>query len=355
LREKTSQMCNISEFKVPGDSLRVGTLDSLMSLSDDLVKLDMIAEGTTMKVYRQLLELKGEEPTVNGVKIELYAMKQFVWDEAKFQMKTPLRELSESISGRIGGLDEELKMKMTEVNTLKGNLQGFDRKQQGNLMMRGLTDLVGENDTLETEFMTTVMVVVPRHSYKQWNETYEKMADYVVPASAKLLHEDIEYGLYRVIVFKKTADAFKIAARENRYSVREFTFEPAKASDDEAKRQTDQTEYNRLNQMLTNWCQINFAEAYTMMLHLKAIRIFVESVLRYGLKSHGSSGMRPNFKSYIIQPKRGQADKLRKLMATMYGGSASLMEEDGDSTVPGAGGEFFPYVSVSIDTAPVVL
>lgn len=29
-------------------------------------------------------------------------------------------------------------------------------------------------------------------------------------------------------------------------------------------------------------CAINFAEAFTMLMHLKAIRIFVESVLRYG-------------------------------------------------------------------------
>lgn len=38
-------------------------------------------------------------------------------------MKTPLRELSESISSRIGGLDEELKMKLLEVNNLKSTLQ----------------------------------------------------------------------------------------------------------------------------------------------------------------------------------------------------------------------------------------
>ena len=38
-------------------------------------------------------------------------------------MKTPLRELSESISGRIGGLDDELKMKVGEVNNLRGILQ----------------------------------------------------------------------------------------------------------------------------------------------------------------------------------------------------------------------------------------
>ena len=41
-------------------------------------------------------------------------------------------------------------------------------------------------------------------------------------------------------------------------------------------------ELRALQLLLTNWCAINFAEAYTMMLHLKAIRVFVESVLRYG-------------------------------------------------------------------------
>lgn len=53
----------------------------------------------------------------------MYTTKQWEWDEAKFQMKTPLRELSESIGARIGGLDEELKMKVLEVNNLKSTLQ----------------------------------------------------------------------------------------------------------------------------------------------------------------------------------------------------------------------------------------
>lgn len=43
----------------------------------------------------------------------------------------------------------------------------------------------------------------------QWNEGYNSLADYVVPLSSKLLHEDAEFGLFRVVVFKKTADNFK--------------------------------------------------------------------------------------------------------------------------------------------------
>jgi len=356
LRAKTELLATVSEFKVPSESLRVGTLDSLMSLSDDLVKLDLLAEGTTMKIYRQYLDLKGEEPTISGVTIAMYAMKQFEWDEAKFAMKTPLRELSESISGRIGGLDEELKLKVTEVNNLKGALQGAERKNQGNLMVRSLTGLIKAEDIMETEFMTTVFVVVPRHGYKEWNESYMTLAQYVVPMSAKVLSEDVEYGLFRVIVFKKTADDFKAAAREKRYTVREFVFEPTKAAEDEGKKEADTAEFNRLTGLLTKWCAINFAESYSMMLHLKAIRVFVESVLRYGLKSHFSKGMIPNFKAFIIQPKRGKGDALRKLLASIYGGSSALLEgDDAESAVPGAGGEFFPYVSVSVDTAPQLL
>jgi len=301
LKSQLAELATVNDFKVPADDLRVGTLDSLMSLSDDLAKLDVLAEATTMKIYRQLFDLKGEEPTITGAKIDTYAKVQFEWDEAKFQMKTPLRELSESISGRIGSLDEELKMKMTEVGTLKSAIQGAERKTQGNLLVRTLTDIVKEEHVMETEFMTTAFIVVPRHGYKEWYESYERLAQYVVPQSAKILFEDVEYGLFAVTVFKKIADDFKQACRDKRYTVRDFTFEASKFADEESRKSADSSEFSRLQQLLTNWCQINFAEAYTMMMHLKAIRIFVESVLRYGLQSDNKGGVRPNFKAYIVQ------------------------------------------------------
>lgn len=102
-----------------------------------------------------------------AVKIDMFVMKHFEWDEAKFQMKTPLRELSESISSRIGSLDEELKLKVAEVNNLKSLLQIQERKTQGNLLVRSLIDIVKGNDVVETEFMTTIFVTVPRQAYKE--------------------------------------------------------------------------------------------------------------------------------------------------------------------------------------------
>jgi len=345
-------LCKISPFNVPANGLRVGTLDTLMSLSDDLIKMDALSEATVWKIYRQLMELKDGTPTIMGVDVATYAFKQFEWDEAKFQLKTPLRELCESIGGRIGGLDEELKAKMVEYNSVKGALQQGERKAQGNLIVRGLTDIVTEADmrgTIGSDTMVTLLVVVPKHSYKEFLGSYETCCQYVVPRSAKLIAEDTEMGLYGVVVFKKTAGDFAAVARDKRWTLRDFTYEPNKVAEDKEKKEADMAEEGRLKGLLTNWCQINFAEAYTMMMHLKAVRVFVESVLRYGL-THARAGGGPNFHAFLLQPKKGKEQTLHNALTALYGGSAAAFEGDDDALVPGAAGEFYPYVFVHVNT-----
>ena len=55
------------KFEVP--SLTVGTLDTLMTLSDDLVKTDSVVESTVRKIERTTAELfggKSADLTVGG-------------------------------------------------------------------------------------------------------------------------------------------------------------------------------------------------------------------------------------------------------------------------------------------------
>lgn len=252
----------------------------------------------------------------------------------------------------MAALDDELKLKVSEVNQLKGSLQTIERKTQGNLMVRGLDDIVNEEDLMESEFMTTTFAVVPKAAMKDFEGYYEKMARYVVPRSGMLITEDMEYALYRVILFKKSADEFKAAAREKRLTLREHTHDPRAMAAEEQKKVSDGAEFKRLRDMLSNWCNINYAEAYKYMMHLKAVRIFVESVLRYGLKGT-YNGMVPNFQSFLLVPKKGKAEALRKLMSSLYAGGADAGEADGEEmNVPGATGEFYPYVYASIETEP---
>merc|ERR1719199_2427013 len=86
-----------------------------MSLSDDISKMDALAEGTCFKLFRQ-------------------------------------------------------------HEALKGSLQAFERRGQGNLMVRGLGDIVQEDDILDSEYMTTVMVVIQKSSMKEFLLEYERLA-----------------------------------------------------------------------------------------------------------------------------------------------------------------------------------
>lgn len=60
LQEATKEFAKCDSFRIPGAQLRVGTLDSLMSLSDELTKSDIFADQTVTKMYKQLLDLKPE-------------------------------------------------------------------------------------------------------------------------------------------------------------------------------------------------------------------------------------------------------------------------------------------------------
>ena len=442
LAAKTAALATCKGFNVP-DGLRVGTLDSLMALSDDLAKMDTVSEATAFKIYTKLLELKGEAPTIRSIDVASYVMGgHWEWDETKFQINTPLRELCETVAGRIGGLDDELKAKTTELNTLKGAIDGAKRKTQGNLQVKALTEVVNPaNDLVNSEELVTLLVCVPKTNTKEFEEgcaahaprrppahltpppthphphpspptaslprvcsysnfsaTYkhasgdEKTYKYVMPNSAKLLETDAEcapaptlprppalsrvthgahgsltppflprhparYALYRVVLLRKFEDDFKATAREKRLNVREYTAEPGAKEADAKKMMDDEAEAARQEGLLTNWCSINFTECYGMLMHLKAVRVFVESVLRYGLTAatYGGGGTQPNFTAYVLQPKRGKKEALRKALHTLYGGGEKDegMDEE-EAVVPGAGiGEFFPYVSVALETAPI--
>merc|ERR1711916_194422 len=62
---------------------------------------------------------------------------------------------------------------------------------------------------------------------------------------------------------------------------------------------------------LVRWCKTNFSEAFTSWVHLLALRVFVESVLRYGLPV--------NFQAMLMLPHRKCEKKLRTALHDLFG------------------------------------
>jgi len=350
LNMKTGEDNKIStNFKFAVPDLKVGTLDSLMSLSDDLNKIDVYVESVTKKIAAQLFEVvesktdKYENLTVNNNNLETY-LTWFHWDEAKYSTTQSLKTLTETIQTQIAKLDEELRVKSQDYNSLTSQIASDNRKIAGNYLTKDLTDVIQKEHVVESEFLLTYFVAVPKYYVKDFLSCYEKLAEFVVPRSALLIVEDSDYAIYRVVLFKKNAEQFKSAAREKKYMVRDFTYDPSRSAKEERKKLD--LEREKQKKALTRWCKTYFSEAFTAWIHLKAIRVFVESVLRYGLPT--------NFQAMLLLPQKNKQKKLRQILNELYGhlGSKSLFSgkaEEGDE-------EYYPYVflEVNLDFKPKI-
>lgn len=149
--------------------LKVGTLDTLMSGSESLHKLDQFCENLvhrmvqhlSMLLEKTLNELYDKLP-VNGVAVENF-IPIFQWDEAKYPTRLSIKELHDTIEHQVTQIDNDLKNKMTSYLTIKGQLASLERKQAGNLLVRNISDVIRKEDLLlDSEYLQTLLVVVPR-------------------------------------------------------------------------------------------------------------------------------------------------------------------------------------------------
>lgn len=347
-------------YRLPLPPLRVGTLDSLLAVSDAIARDDKQLESVVDRVLRQFRDLApagAGTPLVDDVDVLEYAT-DFEWDEAKFASTDSLADLRKTIMEQVARLEEEMKIRSGDYTTTKQALAAIARKSQGNLMARGLSSIVTAADVTESEHLTTAFVVFPAYMADEFLECYEELAELVlpegarenqagssfplygvVPRSARMIKTESDYALYGVTVFKNSMESFKSACRDRRYTVRDYTFEAgADAEDaDEEARLTEEAEEQHL--LFAKWSETAFRETFIAMTHLKALRVFVESVLRYGLPV--------NFEVALLKPKSKSDARLRSALNEMFGhlGGSWAASQD-DENVPGLGADkdFYPYV-----------
>uniref|UniRef100_A0AAQ6ALE8 V-type proton ATPase subunit C n=1 Tax=Amphiprion ocellaris TaxID=80972 RepID=A0AAQ6ALE8_AMPOC len=312
---RTNNLSTNNKFNIP--DLKVGTLDVLVGLSDELAKLDTFVESVVKKVAQYMADVLEdsrdkvqENLLANGVDLVTY-ITRFQWDMAKYPIKQSLKNISEIISKQATQIDNDLKARASAYNNLKGNLQNLERK----------------------------------NAYAEWQKTYETLAEMVVPRSTKLLFEDNDSGLFSVTLFRKAVDDFKHKARENKFTVRDFQYNEEEMKADKEEMTRLSTDKKKQFGPLVRWLKVNFSEAFIAWIHIKALRVFVESVLRYGLPV--------NFQAMLLQPNKKNMKKLREVLYDLYkhlDSSAAIIDASMD--IPGLNlsqQEYYPYVYYKID------
>ncbi|NXF36669.1 VATC1 ATPase, partial [Nyctibius bracteatus] len=349
---KNNNLSTNSKFNIP--DLKVGTLDVLVGLSDELAKLDAFVEGVVKKVAQYMADVL--EDSKDKVQENLLANGgKFLLADLSFEIEKSFKNYSSSLDTvpflfifkGVNQIDNDLKARASAYNNLKGNLQNLERKNAGSLLTRSLADIVKKEDfVLDSEYLVTLLVIVPKLNYNDWVKQYETLAEMVVPRSSNVLFEDQDSYLCNVTLFRKAVDDFKHKAREYKFMVRDFQY-------NEEEMKADKEEMNRLSTdkkkqfgPLVRWLKVNFSEAFIAWIHVKALRVFVESVLRYGLPV--------NFQAMLLQPNKKTMKKLREVLYDLYKhlDSSAAAIIDATMDIPGLNlsqQEYYPYVYYKID------
>jgi V-type H+-transporting ATPase subunit C len=269
-------------------------------------------------------------------------VQQFAWDSAKYPNRRPLKELVAMIAGGAAGIEEELKQLTASFVDKQAALQDAKRKSGGNLMVADLNDTLDDETmrqvkVLDTEYLKTVFVAIPKGAKENFESSIEGLASEVVgyggpdwssdptklgepfsfgnqvdrqkvrgtpvvPGSVQLVKTDDESILYAVTILKGEYEAgyyegsefhagsfkdfvpeFGNACREKRFVLRDFKWDPSQAAKSAMAREQLQVEVDGMKSALMRWCKTHCGDAFVAWMHIKAIRVFVESVLRYGL------------------------------------------------------------------------
>ncbi|KIK71272.1 hypothetical protein GYMLUDRAFT_33417 [Collybiopsis luxurians FD-317 M1] len=321
---------SIAEFGIP--SFKTGTLDSLIALSEELPKQDSFFTNTVAKVVDTLRNLLNNDPSklsqhilVNESSIENYLLGQWRWNEGRYGVQKGLRDMVDTLSKEMTSIDNAMRAKLQNYNLVKGSLVQMQRKKTGNLSVKALADVVSAEDfILDSEYLETLLVAVPKNLVKDWNLKYERLSSMVVPRSAKSIASDDDYTLFSVVIFRRVHDEFAQQCRENKFIIRDFVFSETEiAKQRQELDMADVTERELWTELL-HLSRTNFSESFQILVHLKVIRLFVESVLRYGLPA--------NYLGVVVQPDAKSAKKIFNVIQSHFSYLSSSSRKNSKSS-----------------------
>lgn len=354
------RFAEVSEFSLP--AMKVGTFEGLLSLSDDLIRADAYCEGVVRKCERQIADSQvasaaaaapssaaaaastGLPPAgapnlllaVHGVLVAEF-VRRWGWDVEAWDPRDPLPELLKRLLGAAERADGELRSYAAAYADKRGALTALERRRDGNLLVRALEDVITPAALAAaraemvgaglSEYVATYVVVLPAAAEADFLAGYESLAadavpygpegrrdavrgSPVVPGSARRLAADREgFVLYSLAALSKYADALRAALKERKYTLRDFAYAPEAAGAGARAIAALDVETAAALAHLREQAQRKFGEAVALWMHVKAIRLFVDSVLRYGLPAgHGSAAaaQRCPFAAVLVSLTRGK-------------------------------------------------
>jgi V-type H+-transporting ATPase subunit C len=202
----------------------------------------------------------------------------------RYRADKPIGELVDNLQKELVTIDNDVRGKFNQYNAVKTNFSTLQRKQTGNLATKSLTPIVDPSILVtDSEYLETHLVAVPSTVKKEFLKGYEGIAPMVVPRSAIQVAQDEEFALFAVTTFKKHSAEFLQKAREQKWTPRPYKHVEGGREEEQREFERVQKEERKVWGEALRLSRTGWSESVMIWAHVLALRVFVESVLRYGL------------------------------------------------------------------------
>jgi V-type H+-transporting ATPase subunit C len=262
-------------------------------------------------------------------------------------------------------LDNSLKKSYTEYTDTKNMLSSMQKRTEGNYMSRDLLDLIcsegkcNPNDFVDTQYLCTAIAIVNKNQIEQWRFAYERLESFeyvdksqgktitcsaIVPGSLKSLDMMDKEGncLYRVVLLKKNIAGFVTNAKSKaKVVVREFKYDKEKYEADKKKKAELIIKLKDLEGVIMRACQVTYSDLMLASMHMKMLRLHVESVLRWGIP--------PNYFACVIKPQSGKDKLLFKSLTALFAETKDI-KVYGSKEEIGEAEDYYPFILIPFNS-----
>jgi V-type H+-transporting ATPase subunit C len=126
---------------------------------------------------------------------------------------------------------------------------------------------------------------------KEYLKSYESLSEMVVPRSSTKVAADEDFTLFAVTTFKKFSADFIHKAREQRWTPRDFKYVKGGKEEEAKEVESLAKEERKLWGEALRLGRTGYSESAQVWIHVLTLRVFVETVLRYGLPLDFVSGL----------------------------------------------------------------
>ena len=134
VKDGAAQPDDIAPLPLP--ALKTGTLESLITLSEEFPRIDALFSSVTTRIAETVsLLVDGDEAAVaenlqvNGESVDKYLF-GWRWNSGKYRRDRPLPDLIEVLTREIQTIDHSTKQRLNTYNSAKGALGQLERRHK---------------------------------------------------------------------------------------------------------------------------------------------------------------------------------------------------------------------------------